>query len=171
MATKKGAEATGASKKFPSLKEDVVKGVKQDVEKIGKVRTTTAKGAAKQSVQTAAKRAAGRMAGRGGLVGTALAAGLVVGDRIAKSLPSGAPVDRNPSGRADKIPGQSFKQKETPKPKTAPAKAPQAKEEDVVKPESTPTRKKFSNAFGRARKAGKKEFDFQGKRFNTKLKK
>lgn len=85
MAKKEKPKATGGSKKLPSLKEDVRAGVKEDVSRMKKARTTTARGAAKSAVTDAAKRAGTRMLGRAGAVGAAFSAGHAIGTAINKA--------------------------------------------------------------------------------------
>lgn len=98
--------ATPGSKKLPSLKEDVRKGVKEDADRLRKPIDSKAKGAARTAVIGAAKRAGSRMAGRAAGIAGAAIVGKEVGDAIVgmtrkKTLP------RKPSGRADSIPGQT----------------------------------------------------------------
>lgn len=173
MAKKETPKATSAFRKIPSLKEDVVKGVKEDVGRVSKARSTTAKGAAKQAVTSGAKRAAGRLAIRGGLAGTALSLGLIAGDRIRKSIPTGKD-SRTRSGNADKIPGQGFKSDRTKQPSTetkiATKTTPQRKPETPSRNGISETRKEFNKTFRAARNAGKSKFTFRNKSFNTKLK-
>lgn len=82
---RKKPTATGGSKQFPSLREDVRKGVKEDVDRIKKPRTSKASGAAKTAVQGAAKRAMSRMVSRAGLVGAAFSTGHRIGTAINKA--------------------------------------------------------------------------------------
>lgn len=156
-------KATGGSKKSPSLKENVVQGVKEDVGRIRKARTSTTKGAAREAVQGGASRAKERLVKRGAAVGAAAGAGFAAGKSISSSRSSSSRTPNvDSTGRSTVIKMSPTKTSSTPTPKSRGSKKPPT-------PAETPTRKKFSNAFGAARKAGKKEFTFQGKRFNTKL--
>jgi hypothetical protein len=102
---RKASKATGGSAKSPSLKENVVKGVKEDAGRISKAKTSTAKGAAKKAVEGGASRAKERMVKRAGAVGAAGGAGYAAG----KAMSGGSPAKSSsgPSGRADQIPGQT----------------------------------------------------------------
>jgi hypothetical protein len=105
MKARKAAKATGGSKKRPDLKEHVGKGIKEDVARVSKAKTTTAKGAAKQAVEGGASRAKSRLAGRAAAVGAAAGAGFAAGKAMTPSTPRKS--SGSPSGRADQIPGQA----------------------------------------------------------------
>lgn len=176
MAKAKTSQATSGSKSLPSLKENVRAGIKEDVERIKKTKTTKAKGAAKTAVTEAAKRAGKRMLGRAGAVGAAATAGFAIGTAINKATGLSSKIanalspsrSANPNvdvtGKSTRIlmskkaPKASMEKKEKPSSATKPT------------PQPTPTRKKFSAAFGAARKAKQKSFTFQDKKFSTKVK-
>jgi hypothetical protein len=98
--------ATPGSKKLPSLKEDVRKGVKEDADRLRKPMSSTAKGAAKTAVVGAAKRAGMRMAGRAAGIAGAAIVGKEIGDAIVGATRKKT-LSRTPSGRAESIPGQT----------------------------------------------------------------
>ena len=153
-------------------KGSALKDTKEDLGKLKKAVTTKSKGAAKGSVNTAAKRAAVRVLDRAGWVGTAAMAGHAVGealndkfkisDKIVNTLSPSKDVNanRDSTGKSTKI-TMGVKKKATPKPANKPKTA---------KKGLSTTRTEFNKEFSTAKKSGKSEFTFKGKKYNTKLK-
>lgn len=198
MPIDKKTGATKGSLRVASPRENVRSGVSEDVTRVKKAAQTKAKGAARQAVVSGAKRAATRLASRAGAVGAAGAAGFDIGTALNKKFKiSDKIVDAiSPSGKESGTPNVDSKGKSTKivlkakrtitksAPKAAPKKTALQKAQEFAKSggvftgsggaakkkSPSKTRVEFNKTFKSARDAGVKDFEFRGKRFDTKLK-
>ena len=118
-----------------------------------------------------AKLLRGAKMGAGGLL-SALSVGLTIGQAMKDNLPKSTFRSGRGAGRA------AFPGKPAPKPEPKPKKTEtKPKKVDNKKPAAPTTKglsagaKAFDRAFAAARRAGKKEFTWRGKRYHTRLKK
>lgn len=197
MPIDKKTGATKGSRKMASPRENVRSGVSEDVTRVKKAAQTKTKGAARQAVMSGAKRAATRLASRAGAVGAAGAAGYALGtalnkkfkisdkivDAVSPSKKSGTP-NVDSKGKSTKIVLKAKRTITKSAPKAAPKKTALQKAQEFAKSGGvftgsggaakkkslSKTRVEFNKAFKGARSEGKKEFEFRGKKFNTKLK-
>lgn len=197
MPIDKKTGATKGSLRVASPRENVRSGVSEDVTRVKKAAQTKAKGAAREAVVSGAKRAATRLASRAGAVGAAGAAGFDIGTALNKKFKiSDKIVDAiSPSGKESGTPNVDSKGKSTKivlkakrtttksAPKAAPKKTALQKAQEfaksggvftgsggAAKKSPSKTRVEFNKTFKSARAEGLKEFEFGGKKFNTKLK-
>lgn len=180
---------SNAARAMPSLKEDVAKSVKADASRVGKGLSSSGKSALTRSAQQqAGGRALSRMAGRAGYAGLAANLGWEAGKAIDEKTGIGKKiVDKTVGPMIDKAVGKggvklsqdskdrlakmkkdenTASQKSRSETRMADVKAKAPAKTSTAKGGLSP----FGKAFREARAAGKKEFSFGGKKYNTKLK-
>ena len=176
----KSGNITNRNDKLPGLKENVGKGVKQDLNKIAKAARTNTQGAAKAAVKSSAARAASRLVGRAGAAGAALEAGWEAGKAIDKATGIGKKMVDATVGKAiDKaVTGEREGVKLSEEAKKRIAGGELNKKDERINKKDYPTYKSgtdssaaFKKAFSEAKRDDQKTFTFEGRKYTTEEKK